>query len=173
MWPRRCSPSHQYPYTPKTLKAQPGRPQVNVEVALTARYWTKVFVVFVVLSYLCAYLFMLLYMWVEVAFEIYDPAQYGVIYQLCLEPSFWFVQVRPAGRRLQGSGFPTWGSRACGPGHERVQYCMRFKPLIVKWVSAGVTGKWVLLGFGRCTSPAGPEPCAPVGLPAHDRRSFR
>ena len=37
-------------------------PQVNVEVAMTARYWTKIFTIFVFLSYGCAYLFMFVYM---------------------------------------------------------------------------------------------------------------
>ena len=67
-----------------------------MEVALTARYWTKVFVVFTVLSYLMAYLFMLVYMWAITSFSMYDPAQYGVIYQICLSPSFWCLQVRTA-----------------------------------------------------------------------------
>jgi hypothetical protein len=34
-------------------------------VALTARYWTKIFVVFVILSYIVAYLFLLVYMWID------------------------------------------------------------------------------------------------------------
>ena len=34
-------------------------------MALTARYWTKIFVVFVILSYIVAYLFLLVYMWID------------------------------------------------------------------------------------------------------------
>ena len=67
---------------------------MNVEVALTARYWTTIFVVCTVLSYLLAYVFMLVYMWAETAVNIYDPAQYGVIYMICISPTFWFLQVR-------------------------------------------------------------------------------
>ena len=70
------------------------RPQVNVEVALTARYWTTLFVVFTVLSYVCAYLFMLVYMWIVVAGDQWDPAQYGVIYRIIADPNLWLLQVR-------------------------------------------------------------------------------
>lgn len=68
--------------------------QVNVEVALTARYWTRIFVVCTILSYVLGYAFMLVFMWVETSFDMYDPEQYGVIYQICTTPSFWFLQVR-------------------------------------------------------------------------------
>lgn len=37
----------------------------HLQVALTARYWTRIFVVFVVLSYVVAYIFLLVYMWVD------------------------------------------------------------------------------------------------------------
>ena len=67
--------------------------QVNVEVALTARYWTKLFVLFTVLSYVCAYLFMLVYMWIVVAGNQYDPAQYGVVYRIIADANLWLLQV--------------------------------------------------------------------------------
>jgi len=66
---------------------------VNVEVLMVARYWTKVFVICVVLSYLAAFAFLLVYLWVDVAFDIYDPAQYGVMYQVMSSPTFWFLQI--------------------------------------------------------------------------------
>ena len=69
--------------------------QVNVEVVLTARYWTRVFAAFVGLTYICTYLFMLVYMWVDTSYALFDPAQYGVIYQICRNPSFWLTQVTP------------------------------------------------------------------------------
>lgn len=59
---------------------------------MVARYWTKVFVICVVLSYLAAFAFLLVYLWVDVAFDIYDPAQYGVMYQVMSSPTFWFLQ---------------------------------------------------------------------------------
>jgi len=64
-----------------------------VEVALTARYWTKLFVVFVALSYVCTYAFMLVYMWVIVAGGSEDPAQYGVIYRIIADSNLWLLQV--------------------------------------------------------------------------------
>lgn len=67
---------------------------MNVEVALTARYWTTVFVVCTILSYVLSYAFMLVYMWVQTSADMFDPAQYGVIYQICRAPAFWFLQVR-------------------------------------------------------------------------------
>ena len=71
--------------------------QVNVEVALTARYWTTLFVVFTLLSYFCAYLFMLVYMWIVVAGDQFDPAQYGVIYRIAADANLWLLQVQNAG----------------------------------------------------------------------------
>jgi len=64
-----------------------------VEVALTARYWTKLFVLFVVLSYACTYAFMLVYMWIIVAGSSEDPAQYGVIYRIMADSQLWLLQV--------------------------------------------------------------------------------
>ncbi len=71
--------------------------QVNVEVAVTARYWTTLFVVFTLLSYFCAYLFMLVYMWIVVAGNQWDPAQYGVIYRIAADANLWLLQARIAG----------------------------------------------------------------------------
>ena len=64
-----------------------------MEVALTARYWTTLFVVFVVLSYACTYAFMLVYMWIIVAGSSEDPAQYGVIYRIMADSQLWLLQV--------------------------------------------------------------------------------
>ena len=73
---------------------------MNVEVALTARYWTTPFWVCTLLSYVCAYLFMLVYMWVVVALNQWDPAQYGVIYRIVADPSLWLLQVRDTPHEL-------------------------------------------------------------------------
>lgn len=62
---------------------------------MVARYWTKLFVVCVALSYLAAFAFLLVYQWVDIAFNLYDPAQYGVMYQVMASPTFWFLQVPP------------------------------------------------------------------------------
>lgn len=44
-------------------------------MALTARYWTKIFVVFVILSYIVAYLFLLVYMWIDTVRRIPQSLQ--------------------------------------------------------------------------------------------------
>ena len=62
---------------------------------MVARYWTKLFVVCVALSYLAAFAFLLVYQWVDMAFDLYDPAQYGVMYRVMASPTFWFLQVPP------------------------------------------------------------------------------
>lgn len=66
---------------------------VNVEVLMFARYWTKIFVATVILSYVAAYAFLLLYQWVNFGFNLYDPAQNGVIYQVMKSASFWLLQI--------------------------------------------------------------------------------
>ncbi len=33
------------------------------------------------------------YMWIDNAFNLYDPAQYGTMYYVMSDPTFWFLQV--------------------------------------------------------------------------------
>ena len=56
-----------------------------------ARYWTKLFVVFVLLSYWLVYPFEIIFPLVEQWFSVADSAQYGVAQYVFRTPSFWFV----------------------------------------------------------------------------------
>lgn len=64
---------------------------VTLEVSLVARYWTKLFVFFVVLSYVVVYPFFLVFPYAQRAFEVYDPAQYGIAENLFSTAEFWFI----------------------------------------------------------------------------------
>ena len=64
---------------------------VTLEVALVARYWTWVFFWIVILSYGLMYPYMLIFPYVELALEYYDPANIGVALEVLSSPVFWFV----------------------------------------------------------------------------------
>lgn len=64
-----------------------------MQMLMVARYWTKIFVVCVFLSYVAAFTFLLVYQWVNFIFDLYDPAQNGVIYQVMKTAAFWLLQV--------------------------------------------------------------------------------
>ena len=62
-----------------------------VQVALVARFWTKIFALFVFLSYALVYPFFVLYPLFELGIGTYDVTQYGVAYNVFANPTFWFV----------------------------------------------------------------------------------
>ena len=62
-----------------------------MQVCLVARYWTKLFVLFVLLSYWLVYPFELIFPLVEQLFKVADSAQYGVAKNVFATPTFWFV----------------------------------------------------------------------------------
>lgn len=64
---------------------------VTLEVSLVARYWTKVFFIFVVLSYFLVYPFFLVFPYVEKSLDIFDPAQFGTAENLFQSASFWLT----------------------------------------------------------------------------------
>ncbi|KDD73748.1 hypothetical protein H632_c1873p0, partial [Helicosporidium sp. ATCC 50920] len=63
---------------------------VTLEVALVARYWTVLFAVFVGLSYVLVYPYMLIFPLVELGIEYYDPANVGVAQEVMATGTFWF-----------------------------------------------------------------------------------
>ena len=58
---------------------------------MVARYWTWVFFIFCVLSYVLVYPFEILFPLVEMLFTIYDSAQFGIAVNVFANASFWFV----------------------------------------------------------------------------------
>lgn len=56
-----------------------------------ARYWTKLFIIFVLLSYWLVYPFEIIFPLVEQWFSVADSAQYGVGQYVFSTPTFWFV----------------------------------------------------------------------------------
>ena len=63
---------------------------VTLEVALVARYWTWVFFWITLLSYLLMYPYMLVFPWLELAFNYYDPANFGVSSEVMSNATTWF-----------------------------------------------------------------------------------
>lgn len=64
---------------------------VNMEMALVARYWTWVYCVCVVLSYVLVYPFMLIFPLVELAIGYYDASNVNVAENVFANPTFWLV----------------------------------------------------------------------------------
>ena len=56
-----------------------------------ARYWTKIFAVFVLLSYFLVYPFFIVYPLFQNGIHTYDVSQYGVAYAIMGSATFWFV----------------------------------------------------------------------------------
>lgn len=64
---------------------------LRAQVALVSRYWTKIFAVFVFLSYALVYPYFVLYPLFEESIDTYDVTQYGVAYNVFANPTFWFI----------------------------------------------------------------------------------
>jgi phospholipid-transporting ATPase len=64
---------------------------ITLEAALVARYWTWVFLWFILLSYFLVYPYFIIFPYIDLGLEIYDPAQIGVAEQVLATPLFWFV----------------------------------------------------------------------------------
>lgn len=63
---------------------------VTLEMALVSRYWTKLFTVFLVLSYVLVYPYMTVFPIVQLALQIYDPTNVGAAVQVLQTSTFWF-----------------------------------------------------------------------------------
>lgn len=66
---------------------------VTMEVALVARYWTLLFVVFTVLSFVCVFPYLLLFPYAEWLVGYFDERQYGVAENLMSSSIFWLCLV--------------------------------------------------------------------------------
>lgn len=64
---------------------------VTLEACLVARYWTKLFVVFCILSYSLVYPYILLFPYIERGLGIYDNSQYGIAEDLLSTFIFWYI----------------------------------------------------------------------------------
>ncbi|CAD7701700.1 unnamed protein product [Ostreobium quekettii] len=64
---------------------------VTLEISLVTRYWTKVYVVFVVISYGLIYPFFIIFPIGQRWFDVFDPAQYGVAENLFMTAIFWLT----------------------------------------------------------------------------------
>ena len=60
-------------------------------MALVSRYWTKLFTVFLFLSYILVYPFFIIYPLFDLGIGTYDVSQYGVAYAIFGGATFWFV----------------------------------------------------------------------------------
>ena len=69
---------------------------VTLEICVIARYWTWLFLVFVLLSYWLVYPFEIVFPAIEKGIEYYDPGQWGVGENVFRSPTFWFVQITVA-----------------------------------------------------------------------------
>lgn len=69
---------------------------VTLEICVIARYWTWLFLVFVLLSYWLVYPFEILFPAIEKGVGYYDPGQWGVGDRVFQSPTFWFVQITVA-----------------------------------------------------------------------------
>lgn len=66
---------------------------VTVEVALVARYWTLLFAVFTVLSFVCVFPYLLLFPYAEWLVGYFDERQFGIAENLLTSPTFWLSLV--------------------------------------------------------------------------------
>lgn len=64
---------------------------VNLEIALVARHWTWLFGIFTVLSFVLVFPFFVVLEGLYRAFDIPDPAQWGVTQRLFASPAFWLL----------------------------------------------------------------------------------
>lgn len=64
---------------------------VNLEIALVARHWTWLFGIFTVLSFVLVFPFFVILEGLYRAFDIPDPAQWGVTQRLYASPAFWLL----------------------------------------------------------------------------------
>ena len=62
-----------------------------MQVALVARFWTKIFAFFVILSYCIVYPFFILYPLFDLGIGTYDVSQFGVANAIFSGATFWFV----------------------------------------------------------------------------------
>ncbi|KAL3132559.1 hypothetical protein ABBQ32_009098 [Trebouxia sp. C0010 RCD-2024] len=69
---------------------------VTLEICVIARYWTWLFLVFVLLSYWLVYPFEILFPAIEKGVNYYDPGQWGVGENVFRSPTFWFCQITVA-----------------------------------------------------------------------------
>eukprot|EP00803_Ostreobium_quekettii_P002905 evm.model.scf_903.4 EVM.evm.TU.scf_903.4 scf_903:32108-44084(+) len=64
---------------------------VTLEISLVTRYWTFVYILFVLLSYLLVYPFFLVFPYVERSIDMFDPAQFGTAANLFSTATFWLT----------------------------------------------------------------------------------
>lgn len=69
---------------------------VTLEICIIARYWTRLFLVFVILSYWLVYPFEIVFPAIEKGIGYYDPGQWGVGENVFRSPTFWFIQITVA-----------------------------------------------------------------------------
>ena len=69
---------------------------VTLEICVITRYWTWLFLVFVLLSYWLVYPFEILFPAIERGVRYYDPGQWGVGDRVFQNPTFWFCQITVA-----------------------------------------------------------------------------
>ena len=69
---------------------------VTLEICVIARYWTWLFLIFVLLSYWLVYPFEILFPAIERGVSYYDPGQWGVGDRVFQNPTFWFCQITVA-----------------------------------------------------------------------------
>ena len=95
-----------------------------VQVALVARFWTKIFALFVFLSYALVYPFFVLYPLFELGIGTYDVTQYGVAYNVFANPTFWFVIILAnlvsfGHRFVERSAIWLFRPQVCNPAHHK------------------------------------------------------